>query len=76
VPACHHWWLALAPPCDLQLVPPCGHSSFEIVHHKLDMLFLGDKSYVKELLYFIDPVQGLDVKVPIEEGTSIFIIYS
>jgi len=30
------------------------------------MLFLGDVSHAKEFLYFIDPVQGLDVKVPTE----------
>ena len=41
------------------------------------MLFLGDVSHVKELLYFIDPVQEvLDIKVPTEEGISIFILYS
>ena len=47
--------------------PTCGSSSFELVHHEIDMFFLGDISHVKELLNFIDPVQeGLDVKVSTE----------
>jgi len=62
-------WFALAPSCDLQLVPPCVRSSFEFVCHELDMHFLGDISHIKELLYFIDSVQErLDVKVPTERS--------
>ena len=77
VPPCHHRWFALAPPCDLQLVLPCRHSSFELVRHELDMLFLGDVSHIKEFLYFIDPVQeGLDVKVPNERRSLDLHLYS
>ena len=66
-PPYHYSWFALAYPCNLQLVPPCSCSSFELVRHEVDMLFLKGVSYVKELLYFIDPVQeGFDAKVPIE----------
>ena len=64
---CHHRWFVLTPPCDLQLVQPCGRSSFELVRHELGVLFLRDVNHIKELLYFIKLVQeGLDVKVPTE----------
>ena len=56
VPACHHGWLAMVLSYDLQLVPSCGCTSFELVCHKHDMLFLSDISYIKELFKFIDLV--------------------
>ena len=49
----------------LQLVPPSGGSSLELVCNELDMLLLGNIRHVKELLYFISPVQeGFNIKVP------------
>jgi len=75
-PPCHHGRFALASPCDLQLVPPCG-SSFELVRHELDMLFLEDVSHVKELIYLINPVEeGFDIKIPTERKNLNFHLYS
>ena len=53
---CHHGWFVLAPPYDLQLVPPCGYSSFNLIRYELYMLFLGDVSHVEELLYIINSI--------------------
>jgi len=68
-------WLALASR-DLQLVPLCGWSSLELEGHKLGMLLLENASHVEELIYFIDPVQGLNIQILLEKEISTFILYS
>ena len=45
--------------------PTMWCSSLELVCHELDILLLGCISHVKELLYFVDPIQeGFNIKVP------------